>query len=176
MSFLSQTAAFFAVSESKMGTEAAPHQADDRTLADEGREAGGMNWKHCQLNAVRRDRNSLGKKTKDLTQSQLIVAKRIGVASPHPLLLALHRNGLKESRSSLQSLSCYPPQFCCTYPGKHNFKSGFWLRSSHESSNTNHSKKQSSRVKSSKARGRGAHERLRYGTDKDFGLFHCTAL
>lgn len=41
MSFLSQTAAFFAVSESKMGTEAAPHQADDRTLAGEGREAGG---------------------------------------------------------------------------------------------------------------------------------------
>lgn len=131
-----------------------------------------MNWKHCQLNAARGDGNSHGKETKDLPQKQSIVAKRIGVASPRPLLLALHGNRLK----GLRSLPCYPPQFCRSYPGKHTFTSGFWLRSSHGSSNPNHSKERSSRVKSLKARGRGAQERLRYGTDKAVGPFHCTAL
>lgn len=100
------------------------------------------------------------------------MAKRIGVASPHPLLLALHGNGLKASHFSISVL--LSPQFCCSCPGKHTVTSRFWLRSSHGSSNPNHSKKQSSRVKSSKARGRGAQERLRYSTDKAVGHLHSS--
>lgn len=66
-----------------------------------------------------------------------------------------------------------PPSFAAVVLAN-TLTSGFWLRSSHGSSNPNHSKEQSSRVKSSKARGRGAQERLRYSTDKAVGHLHSS--
>lgn len=163
----SQRAALSAVSESTIGTKADLWRQD----RSEGRKSRGTSWRHRRPNAAGgRHASSWIRKPETLSRASEL-GQHSGSCSPSFGPCAAPRKPQLPPGCALLN----PPPLLFTVVTLANtiLSQAFSCdRSTGDTgeANPNHSKKQSSRIESWRARGR-----LRYGTERDFSLFHGRA-